>query len=258
MGRQKKQAGLMSRGRKKTKQATDHARDRMSPAMSNARQRIGPAVDDAREKVGPAVEHARTVIVDDVVPKVATAMSTAMTASEPYRTEAKRRGSAAYHALKGEVDVPETKHKRRWPRMLLGLALMSGAAVAVYRLLKRGSPQQWQPMHSTTAPTQHGRTSAAPTDVPGGRPAATADEAGAAPGEALADRASTPTGRTTPENPAEHTETPATGSGGSEGGPVPQQPYGRERTTSEDAKKRPSRSGPTSRNPGPRGRPRSS
>ncbi|HZC26249.1 MAG TPA: DUF5324 family protein [Actinopolymorphaceae bacterium] len=238
--------------------AADHARDRMGPAMDNARQRIGPAVDDAREKVGPAVEHARTVIVDDVVPKVTTAMSTAVTASKPYRTEAKRRGSAAFAALRGEVDVPHAKRKRRWPRLLLGLAAMGGAAVAVYRLLKRGTAHQWQPMHSTTAPTQHGRTSAAQTDAPGGRPDATADEAGAEPGEALADRTNPPTGRTTPEDPAEHTETPAAGAARSEGGPVPQQPYGRERSTSEESKKRPSRSGPTARNTGPRGRPRSS
>src|SRR5262245_8128345 len=102
MGRQKKRAGLMSRGRTKAGRTAEHAWDKAHPTMSSAKERIGPAVGNARDKMGPAAEHARVVIVEDVVPKVTTAMSTAVTASKPYRTEAKRRGSAAYAALKGE------------------------------------------------------------------------------------------------------------------------------------------------------------
>lgn len=232
MGRQKKRAGTAPKARNKANLAAEHAWEKVNPAVDSARQRIGPAAHEAREKVGPAVEHARTVIAEDVVPKVATAMSTAVTASKPYRAEAKRRGSNAFAALRGEP--PASKHKRRWPRVLLVVTALGGAAVAAYRYLKGGSDRQWQPMPSTTPPSRSDVTGGAHqpmsrgggaagtsgrpggehgsgSDGPGGahKPA---DQGGAAPDEAVADAPDTPHRPTTPDAPAEHTETPNVGS----------------------------------------------
>ncbi len=252
MGRQKKPSGPAQTARRQANEAATHAWDKMSPAMDSARQRLGPAVGDAREKIGPAIEHARTVLSDDVVPKVADAMSAAVTASEPYRTEARRRGTAAYAALKGEVDVPSTKHKRRWPRMLLAVAALAGAAIAAYKFLTRGTPTQWQPLESTSPPRRSDQMGATSRPAPG-----TSDPGGAGPDEAVADQAAgtPPHAPTTPDDPATHTEPP--GAAGGEAGGVPPQ-VGGSRERSEEARKRPPRSGTNARSTGPRGRPRTS
>jgi Family of unknown function (DUF5324) len=260
MGRQKKRSGPAQKARMQANQAATNAWDRVSPAMDSARQRIGPAVGDARDKVRPAIDHARTVLKDDVVPKVAEAMSAAATASEPYRTEARRRGTAAYAALKGDVEVPSRKSKRRWPRMLLVVTALAGAAVAAYKYLTRGTATQWQPLESTTPPRRSdqagsmSQSTSQSTSRPG---PGTSDPGGAGPDEAVADQAAgTPPHRpTTPDDPATHTDTP--GAPGTESGGVPQQP-GVSRERPDDARKRPPRSGPGARSTGPRGRPRTS
>lgn len=234
MGRQKKRAGMAPKARMKANLAAEHAwekvnptvenaRQRIGPAVEEARHRIGPAVDDAREKVGPAVEHARTVISNDVVPKVATAVSHAMTASEPYRTEAKRRGSAAYAALKGDVELPGARHRRRWPKLLLLVGALGGAAIAAYRYLRSGTDKQWEPMASTTPPSRSDVTGGAhqPMSRGGGGSGShrghteAADTAGAGPDEAVADAPEAPHKPTTPDAPAEHTDTTNTTSQGS-------------------------------------------
>jgi hypothetical protein len=258
MGRQKKRSGPAQRARDQANQAATHAWDRVSPSMDSARQRLGPAVGDAREKVRPAIEHARTVFVDDVVPKVAEAMSAAATRSEPYRTEARRRGTAAYAALKGEVDLPSRKGKRRWPRILLVVTALAGAAVAIYKYLTRGTATQWQPLESTRPPRRSDQPGAAARPPSGAMPG-TSDQGGAGPDEAVADRTAgqPPHAPTTPDEPATHIETPgAPGPEGGHGG-VPPQP-GTSRERSEEARKRPPRSGPGARSTGPRGRPRTS
>jgi hypothetical protein len=199
--------------------AVESARGHIVPAVDNARTHIVPAVEDAREKVGPAVEHARNVLVDDVVPRVSTAMSHAVTVSEPYRDEAVRRGTAAYAALRGELEAPKPRRKHKWARILITVTALGGAAVAAYRVLKSGSDRQWQPMAATTpAPTSAGNSRPAGyaegSAWTGGNsgsttPPAPADTVGASPGEAVADRATdTPTVPTTPDAPAEHVETP--------------------------------------------------
>jgi hypothetical protein len=252
MGRQKKRAGLGQDVRKRVAPAADYTRDRLTPAMENAKQRIAPtvenarghivpamesarghivpavdnarthivpAVEEAREKVGPAVEHARNVLVDDVVPRVSTAMSHAVTASEPYRDEAVRRGTAAYAALRGELEAPKPRRKHKWARILITVTALGGAAVAAYRVLKSGSDRQWQPM-AATAPTPTSTGNSRPAGYAEGSawtggntgsttPPAPADTVGASPGEAVADRATdTPPVPTTPDAPAEHVETP--------------------------------------------------
>ncbi|NYH86537.1 hypothetical protein FHR37_005388 [Actinopolymorpha cephalotaxi] len=148
------------------------------------------------------------------------AVSHALEVSEPYRDEALRRGTAAYAALRGEVEVAKPHRKRKWGLLLL-VGALGGAAIAAYRALKGSSQQQWQPMPSaappqTSAPASPPAPGQTPETVAGsGAPkhasAEPADTVGASPGEAVADRTPTPPIPTTPDAPAEHVETSEAG-----------------------------------------------
>jgi uncharacterized membrane protein YgcG len=221
MGRHKNRAGKATKARNKADLAAEHAWEKVNPAMTNARQRIAPAVDEARTKIAPAMDHARNVLTDDVAPRVGSAVSSAMTASEPYRAEAKRRGTAAVAALKGEVET--RRRRRRWPGLLFIAALGAGA-VAAYRYLKGGTDRQWEPMPSTTPPP---RSDDAGPHRSNPRPTQESDRAGAGPDEAIADEAATsppPSQATTPDDPTAHTEAASTSI--TEGRSVPPQKSG--------------------------------
>src|SRR5690606_6352239 len=97
MGRQKKARTSKRRGTPippaehawdRITPAVESARERLGPAVKDVRERITPVVEDARERISPAVESARTALVEDVVPKVAGAVTSAVAATEPYRVEA--------------------------------------------------------------------------------------------------------------------------------------------------------------------------
>jgi uncharacterized membrane protein YgcG len=248
MGRHDKRAGKAPKALGKANLAAEQAWEKVTPAMTNARQRIAPAVDEAKTRIAPAVDHARNILAEDVAPRVSTAMSSAVAASEPYRAEAKRRGTAAVAALKGEVET--RRRRRRWPGLLFIGALGAGA-VAAYRYLKGGTDRQWEPMPSTTPPSR----SDTPGPVGSSRGAAQeSDPAGAAPDEAVADEAATsppPSTPTTPDHPATHTETATS----AEGGSVPPQKAGEGGTTSstssQGARRRSGGSGGTGGSSGP-------
>ena len=113
-------------------------------------------------------------------------MATALAASEPARTEAATRGSAALAALKGEVAPP--KQKKHRVRKVFLLATVLGAAYAGWKAwLARSN----DPVDAWTTPA----TPAVPAAAPVGNVTAvsstptTDDPAGASPDEALADAA---------------------------------------------------------------------
>jgi hypothetical protein len=172
--------------------------------MRSARQRIAPVVDDAREKVAPAAGQARAVLADDVVPKVTTAVSMAVTASKPYRTEARRRGSAAVAALRGEVG--RARSRRRWPKVLMLTGAVGAAALGAYRWLRARTDRQWQPLvtNPPSPPASEATTSGAGRKL--------GDVTGASPDEGLAD-ATTPRPSSGPTTPGESGAIPPQKSG---------------------------------------------
>ena len=157
-------------------------------AAQTARQAAHDYAAEAREWATPLVEVAVERVRDDVIPKVAGAVTAAMLASEPVRDEAKARGAAAMAALKGETVVPASKKKHRVRKFLLLLAL-SGGGVAVWRAL---NPRRDDDLWSAPLPGDTGATSGTGWTSAGtsaGTSASTAEQAGTSTPDTLTDRA---------------------------------------------------------------------
>jgi hypothetical protein len=160
----------------------------------STRDWAAPKVEAAREWAVPHVEAGATRVKDDVLPRVAGAVTAALAASEPAREEAKTRGSAAFAALKGEIEAPKPKRHRM--RKLVLLAGVIGAAVAGWKAWvgqTNRQPEPWATPIGTASSAGAGTSgTAGSTTGTGMRTAATPvadDKAGASPDEALADKA---------------------------------------------------------------------
>jgi len=174
------------------------ARDKASPVLADAREKAAPVISEARLKAAPVIADTKDRWNKDVVPTVAAAVTAASEASEPYRTEARKRGKATAAALRGEVVVQAPK-KRRGRRFVAFLGLVGiGALVAKY-LSDRQSTTAWQSSYqptSTPSPATGGATASPDVD----------DEAAATPGEAMSDSTDVPHPATTPDRPAEQVD----------------------------------------------------
>jgi hypothetical protein len=141
-----------------------------------------PKAQAARGWAAPKVEPAVDKVKSDVLPAVTGAVTAALAASEPVRSEAATRGSAAIAALKGEVPPPKQKKHRL--RKLFLLASVLGAAYAGWKA--------WSAQQRDDDPTSPWATSSSDSSttsmstVTPVRPT-TDDPAGAGPDEALAD-----------------------------------------------------------------------
>jgi hypothetical protein len=157
------------------------AAERIAPMATSAKQRsarlaqdavekIGPVLDDALERLSPAVEAARERMSAEVLPKLTETLSAA--AGAPVVVEAKKRGKAAVAAVKGELELPEEKGKKKG-RWLMGLAIVvaiAGATVVLVRKFLGSKDADWQAARPSTSyappkPTETagaGGTAAAP------------------------------------------------------------------------------------------------
>src|SRR5688500_17744203 len=128
--------------RKESRKSARRAGQKMAPVASDARESAAryaestrdwaaPKVEAARDWAAPHVEAGATRVKDDVLPRVAGAVTAALAASQPAREEAQTRGSAAPAALKGEIEAPKPKKHRL--RKLFLLAGVVGAAVAGWK-----------------------------------------------------------------------------------------------------------------------------
>jgi hypothetical protein len=159
----------------------DVARGKLAPYAATARE----SLEEAVEWAGPRVEEARGVVREkaataatSVAPKVAAALGTAAAVSAPLAHEARERGEAALHALRGEL--PELskppEEKRRWPTavLFLGIGALIGFAAGVFA--KRTSPVAPGP-YAVGQPV----TSAPVAPVPTAAPESVTDEPGPTP-----------------------------------------------------------------------------
>ncbi len=165
----------------------DATRDWAAPKVESAVDWAAPKVGTAKDWAAPKVEPAVDKVKSDLLPAVAGAVATALAASEPARSEAATRGSAALAALKGEV-APPKKSKHRVRKVFL-LATVLGAAYAGWKAWMARSND---PVDAWTTPATPAVPAAAPvgnvTAVSSNAPI-TDDPAGASPDEALADAA---------------------------------------------------------------------
>lgn len=187
---------------------------RVHDVADQAMERVGPVIDEAKERLAPYVEEARTHANESLIPaartaaddarraydeKVAPQVGAALTASEPYREEAKRRGAATLAAAKGEVQAPKKDtHKLRNLLLLLGLG---GLVFAAVRYFKDDSAA-WESDYPASGPTAVPDPSDPMSPAAGSRPV-TDDAAAASPDVALADADAHPHRPTDPDDPLE-------------------------------------------------------
>lgn len=178
------------------------ARDQIAPKLAEARDELAPRLADARDQLAPHVEEARDRLSKGVAAGVA--------AATPVAVEARRRGSLAASALKGEP-VKRTSKKKK-VLVVVGLAGLGG--FVFQKLRGGGESANWQTSYAPTpapaappvppspsAPMAGSHAAEVATD-----PAATADPVGATPGESLSDATEAPHPVTTPDEPAETVE----------------------------------------------------
>ncbi len=188
------------------------AREQIAPRLTEAREQVAPRVAEAREHAAPYVENARDRFKNDVVPAVQQAVSDAREQAGPVAEEAKRRGSLAAAALKGEP----VKRKSGKKKYVVLIALAGVGAFVAKKLSGDTESANWQtsytPKPAPAAPPAP-PSPAAPmagshaADVPVDNSATSAgDPTGANPGETLSDSAEEPHPVTTPDSPAEGAE----------------------------------------------------
>ena len=196
----------LKRLRKESRKSARRAGKKVAPVASDARESAVRYAESTRDWAAPKVEAAKdwaepvaTRVKDDVLPRVAEAVTAALAASEPAREEAKSRGTAAIAALRGEVEAPKPKKHR--VRKLFLLAGVVGAAVAGWKAWVGQSARQPEPWATPIGTASSGGVgtggtagSRASTGRTGGTSGSavtpvTDDAAGASPDEALADKA---------------------------------------------------------------------
>ncbi len=200
-----KAAPMLADARDKVGPVLAEAREKAAPVLAEAREKAAPVLAEARGKAAPYAADARDKFSETVLPALTAALASVDEATEEARAEALKRGKAVAAAVKGEVEVPEKKHRGRKLMVVLGLG---GIAYAAYK--KFGAKQPTTNWQSSYTPPP------APTPAPAGGPVAGAGAAGAHradagpddtaasdPGEAVSDAADVPHDATTPDNPVE-------------------------------------------------------
>jgi hypothetical protein len=203
------------------------ARHRAAEAAYKAQAAAGPTIEKAGSAIGPKVDAARTKVTEELVPRAGEIMSTAVERSRPVRTEAKARGVAVWHALRGEYSATEIARKSHKVRnTALAMGGLGAAAAAGYAATRRSRGPEWMhngseepfataaqpptraesdatsPQASTGSGTSSRRrassassasasTSGGTASGPGSSRPASDDKAGASPDEAIADNAET-------------------------------------------------------------------
>ena len=162
-------------------------RDWAAPRVETARDWAAPRVETAVEWAAPRVEPAVDKVRTEVLPAVAGAVATALAATEPARTEAANRGTAALAALKGELDPPPRNRHR--VRKLFLLTVLLGGAYAAYRAWMARSSD---PVDAWTTPVKTPTPASSMGDVSVLGTPGSDDPAGASPDEALADATAEP------------------------------------------------------------------
>jgi hypothetical protein len=185
------------------------ARETIAPKIAEARDTVMPRLNDARDQAAPYVESARDRIVNDVVPAVQQALTDARDQAAPVADEAKRRGSLAAAALKGEP-VKKKSGKKKY----FVLAALAGVGAYLAQKMRAGDESaNWQTSYSPkpapaappappspAAPMAGSHAADAAVDSPA---TSAGDPTGANPGESLADATEEPHPVTTPDAPAE-------------------------------------------------------
>jgi len=141
-------------------QATGNAKEWAKPRVERGIEVAAPKLESAVSGLAPRVDTARDKIVDDLIPRVAEAISAWAVASAAARDEAVSRGQGAAAVLSGD-SVAKPKGRKR--RVLLALGLIGAAGGAAMAVMKRSAPKDdpWTtPLADSGAAASNGRHSA--------------------------------------------------------------------------------------------------
>ena len=120
-------------------QATENAREWARPRVEHGIEVAAPRLESAVSGLAPKVDTARDKIVDELIPRIAEAISAWAAASGAAKDEAVSRGQGAAAVLSGDaVAAPKGRKKRK---ALLALGLIGGATAAAMVFTKKSAPK---------------------------------------------------------------------------------------------------------------------
>jgi len=119
-------------------QATENAKEWARPHVEHGIEAAAPRLESAVNGLAPKVDTARDKIVDELIPRVAEAISAWMAAGTAAKDEAVVRGQSAAAVISGDA-VASPKGKKR--RVLLTLGLLAAAAAAAMTVMKKSAPK---------------------------------------------------------------------------------------------------------------------
>ena len=142
-------------------QATENAREWARPHVEHGIEVAAPRLESAVSGLAPKVDTARDKIVDELIPRVAEAISVWAAASAAARDEAVSRGQGAAAVISG--DAVATPRGGRKKKVLLGLGLIGAAGAAAMTVMKKSAPKDdpWTtPLADSYPNASNGRHSA--------------------------------------------------------------------------------------------------
>lgn len=139
--------------------ATENAMEWARPRVEHGIEMAAPRLESAVSGLAPKVDTARDKIVDELIPRIAEAISAWAAASIAAKDEAVSRGQGAAAVISGEA-VASPKGRKK--RILLILGLLGAAAAAATTLMKKSAPKDdpWTtPLEDPQGATPNGRHS---------------------------------------------------------------------------------------------------
>jgi hypothetical protein len=140
-------------------QATESAKEWARPRVEHGIEVAAPKLESAVSGLAPKVDTARDKIVDDLIPRIAEAISAWAVASAAARDEAISRSQGAAAVISGDAVAAPKGRKRR---VLLVLGVLSAAGAAAMAVMKKSAPKDdpWTtPLADPYVATSNGRHS---------------------------------------------------------------------------------------------------
>ena len=142
-------------------QATVNAKEWARPRVEHGIEVAAPRLESAVNGLAPRVDTARDMIVDELIPRIAEAISAWAATSVAAKDEAVSRGQGAASVLSGDAVASPRGRKKK--RVLVGLGLLTAAVAAAMAFMKKSAPKDdpWTtPLADQYGATPSGRHSA--------------------------------------------------------------------------------------------------
>lgn len=142
-------------------QAAGNAKEWAKPRVEHGIEVAAPKLESAVSGLAPKVDTARDKIVDELIPRLAEAISAWAAASAAAKDEALSRGQGAAAVISGDA-VASPKGRKR--RVLLAFGVLTAAAAAAMAVMRRSAPKDdpWTtPIADPYVASSNGRHAAA-------------------------------------------------------------------------------------------------